>query len=158
MSLLPQVVAAVSVPVLAAGGIADGRGIAAALLLGARGVQLGTAFLGSPEATLHPLYRQVLREPRAEKTRLTRIYTGRPARGIVTRFMDEMADQERETLEYPLQRSFTAPLGKAGLEQGNLEFHSLWAGQSAALVRNLPAATLLETLVQETERALGRRL
>ena len=155
LSLLPQIVAAVSVPVLAAGGIADGRGIAAAFLLGAKGVQLGTAFLGSPEATLDALYRQVLREPRAANTRLTRIYTGRPARGIVTRFMDEMADQERETLEYPLQRSFTAPLAKAGLEQGNVEFHTMWAGQSAALVRELPAATLLETLVQETEQALA---
>lgn len=157
MSLLPQVADAVRVPVVAAGGIADGRGIAAALTLGAAGVQLGTAFLGTPEATLDAGYRRVLQEPRAAVTQLTKLYTGRPARGIVTRFMEELAPYEDDTLAYPLQRAITGPLGQAALKQGNPEYHSLWAGQSAALTRQLPAATLIATLVAETERAFARR-
>lgn len=155
MSLLPQVADAVSIPVIAAGGIADGRGVAAALTLGAAGVQLGTAFLGAPEATLDPSYRRVLQEPRAAVTQLTKLYTGRPARGIVTRFMEELAPYEDDTLAYPLQRAITGPLGQAALRQGDPEYHSLWAGQSAALVRQLPAAELIETLAAETERAFA---
>jgi nitronate monooxygenase len=157
MSLLPQVADAVRIPVIAAGGIADGRGIAAALTLGAAGVQLGTAFLATPEATLDPSYRRVLQEPRAAVTQLTKLYTGRPARSIVTRFMEELAAHEDDALTYPLQRAITGPLGQAALKQGNPEYHSLWAGQSAALLRQLPAAKLIETLVEETEHALAKR-
>lgn len=154
-ALVPQIVDAVKLPVIAAGGIADGRGIAAALMLGAVGVQIGTAFLTTPEATVHPAYRAVLQTPRARETRLTRLYTGRPARGIVTQFMEDLADQEQATLQYPIQRNYTGPLGKAGLAQGQIEFHSLWAGQSAALARPLTAAALIETLVSETRRVLS---
>jgi len=157
MSLLPQVVDAVTIPVIAAGGIADGRGIAAAFMLGAKGVQLGTAFLTTPEAHIHPAYLRTLSSPRALYTRLTRLFTGRPARAIVSRFMEEMADQETETLAFPLQRAYTAPLAKAGLERDDPEFHSMWSGQSAALTRQLTAAALIETLVAETERVLESR-
>lgn len=156
-SLLPQVVDAVRVPVIAAGGIADGRGIAAALTLGAAGVQLGTAFLATPEAVLDPSYRRALQEPRAAQTQLTRLYTGRPARSIVTRFMEDFAAFEDDALAYPLQRALTAPLGEAALRQASPEYHSLWAGQSAAMIRQLPAAKLVETLVLETERAFSQR-
>jgi nitronate monooxygenase len=156
MALLPQVVDAVTVPVVAAGGIADGRGIAAALVLGAAGVQIGTAFLGSPEAAIDPVYRETLQAARATNTRITSVLTGRPARAIVTRFIEEMAEQEGQTLEFPLQRLLTAPLARASVAQHNPEFHAMWAGQAAAMLRPMPAGELLETLVEETRRALRR--
>jgi nitronate monooxygenase len=155
LALVPQVVDAVSVPVIAAGGIADGRGIAAALMLGAAGVQLGTAFLGCPEAQLDPLYRATLLEARAAHTRITTVMTGRPARAIVTRFIEEMAAEEGRTLDFPLQRALTGPLAKAGAARGTPEFMALWAGQAAPLIRPMPAAQLVATLVRETESALG---
>jgi nitronate monooxygenase len=156
MALLPQIVDAVGVPVIAAGGIADGRGIAAALMLGASAVQLGTAFLGCPEATLDPLYRRVLGEPRAARTRVTTLLSGRPARAIVTRFMDEMREHEGQAAEFPLQRSFTGWLAKAAASRSDPEFSSLWAGQAAPLLRRLPAADLVATLARETDAALAR--
>jgi nitronate monooxygenase len=155
-SLLPQVVDAVRIPVVAARGIADGRGIAAALALGAKGVQLGTAFLGSPEAAIDPLFRRTLHEPRAAHTQLTRAFTGRPARAIATRFIREMAADAANTLEFPLQYGLTAPLGRAAASKNDPEFLAMWAGQSAPLVRTLIAAELIETLELETERALHR--
>jgi nitronate monooxygenase len=155
MALVPQIVDAVSLPVIAAGGIADGRGIAAALMLGASAVQLGTAFLGCPEAKLDPLYRRTLLEPRAAHTRITTVMTGRPARAIVTRFIDEMAAEEGRTLEFPLQRALTVPLGKAGAARGTPEFLPMWSGQAAPLLRQLPAAELVAALARETERALA---
>jgi nitronate monooxygenase len=155
-ALLPQVVDAVQIPVIAAGGIADGRGIAAAFTLGAAGVQLGTAFVVTPESEADPVFRRALAEPRARNTRLTRVFTGRPARAVVTRFVAELADHEQQTLPYPFQRAYTGQVGKAGLARGTADFHSLFAGQSAAVSRPLPAAKLFETLVAETERALKR--
>jgi nitronate monooxygenase len=153
MALVPQIVAAVRVPVIAAGGIMDGRGIAAALALGAAGAQLGTAFLGCPEAQIDPLYRQTLFEPRAARTRLTTLFTGRPARVIVTRFLEEMADEEGHTPEFPLQRAFTAPLARAASARGDAAFLAMYAGQGAPLVRWLPAGELVATLVQEAASA-----
>jgi len=154
MALVPQVADAVSVPVIAAGGIADGRGIAAALALGAAGVQIGTAFLGCPETQLDPMYRRVLFEPRAAQTRVTTVLSGRPARAILTRFIEEMEDREGRTPAFPLQRSLVAPLGKAGADHDTPEFLAMWAGQAAPLLRKLPAADLIATLVRETEAAL----
>ena len=154
LALVPQIVRSVKLPVIAAGGIADGRGIAAALMLGADAAQLGTGFLGCPEAQIDPLYRRTLFEPRAASTRLTRLFTGRPARAIVTRFMEEMAAEEARAPEFPLQRSLTASLGKAGAAAGTPEFLAMWAGQSATAMRALPAAELLATLARETESAL----
>jgi nitronate monooxygenase len=155
-ALVPQVVDAVRVPVIAAGGIADGRGIAAALALGATGVQIGTAFLGCPEATLDPLYRRVLAEPRAAHTRVTTLLSGRPARAIVTRLLEELAAEEGQTPAFPLQRTFTQWLAKAAVAQGNPEFSALWAGQAAPLARTLPAAELVQVLARETEAVLER--
>jgi nitronate monooxygenase len=149
MALLPQVAAAVSVPVIAAGGIAGGRAIAAALLLGAAGVQMGTAFLGCPETVIDPLYRRTLLEPRAARTRVTTLLSGRPARAIVTRFLEEMAGER--ALDFPLQRQLTAHLARTG----DVELQAMWAGQAAPLIRPLPAAELVATLVRETEAALS---
>src|SRR5262249_50580385 len=103
IALVPQIIDAIPLPVIAAGGISDGRGIAAALVLGAAGVQMGTAFLGCPEAELDPVYRRILSEPRAAHTRVTRLLSGRPARAIVTRFIEEMQAEEPDTLDFPLQ-------------------------------------------------------
>lgn len=154
LSLLPQVVDSVRVPVIAAGGIADGRGIAAALTLGAAAVQLGTLFLATPEALIDPIYRRTLFEPRAAETRVTKLWTGRPARAIVTRYLDEMRAYEDEMLEFPLQRVLSLQLDRSALAKDSPEFHAMWAGQNASRLRALPAAQLLEALAAETVEAM----
>src|ERR1700751_5816093 len=108
MALVPQIVDAVGVPVIAAGGIADGRGIAAAFALGASGVQIGTAFLGCPETVVPEIHREALHDAADEDTRLTRVFTGRPARALRNRLIDEMG--EAEALEFPAQASLTRRL------------------------------------------------
>ena len=154
MALVPQVVDAVRIPVIAAGGIADGRGIAAAFALGASGVQIGTAFLGCPEATVPALHREALQRADDEDTRLTRVFTGRPARALRNRLLDEMADAE--TIDFPAQASLLLPLWQAKSEAARRAFLPLWAGQAAPLVRQLPAAKLVETLVAEAQAILPR--
>ena len=154
-ALVPQIVDAVSVPVIAAGGIADGRGIAAARMLGAAAVQMGTAFLGCPEADIDPSYRNVLGSTRAARTRVTKLFSGRPARTIVTRFLEEMAESESDTPEYPLQRAWTQWLSKAALARNDLEFSAFWAGQAAPLVRAMPASELVLRLEREAAAALA---
>jgi nitronate monooxygenase len=149
---VPQIVDAVACPVIAAGGIMDGRGIAAALMLGAAGVQLGTAFLGCPEASVSPLHRAALRASE-RGTRVTKAFTGKPARVLANRYVLEMADAEDDALAFPLQRMLSAPLAQAGAARGSADFMPLYAGQGAQLVREMPAAELLETLVAETEQA-----
>ena len=155
MALVPQIVDAVACPVIAAGGIMDGRGIAAALMLGAAGVQLGTAFLGCPDASVSPLHRAALRA--SDGNRVTRAFTGKPARVLANRYVLEMADAEDDALAFPLQRMLSAPLAQAAAARGSGDFMALYAGQGAPLARELPAPELLETLVAETERALGSR-
>jgi nitronate monooxygenase len=152
MALVPQVVDAVGVPVIAAGGIADGRGIAAAFALGASGVQMGTAFLGCPEAVVPPIHRDALRRAADEDTRLTRVFTGRPARALRNRLIDEMGDAE--ALEFPAQASLTRPLSQAKDDAARRAFLPLWAGQAAPLIRDLPAADLIDALVAESRSRL----
>ncbi len=151
LALVPQVVDAVDAPVVAAGGIADGRGLAAALALGAGGAQIGTAFLASPEAATHPLHRAALKAARAEDTVITRAFSGRPARAVRNRATDEAGE---EPLSFPAQLSLSRPLAAAAAERESGEFLSMWAGQGAALAVELPAAELLERLVAGAERAL----
>jgi nitronate monooxygenase len=153
MALVPQIVDAVHVPVIAAGGIADGRGIAAAFALGASGVQIGTAFLGCPEATVLPLYRAQLRIATDDGTELTRAFTGRPARALRNRFITEMADTE--PLEFPLQGSLAGPLWQLPDEEARAAFMPVWAGQAAPLARELPASQLFEKLVAEAQSILA---
>ena len=148
MALVPQVVDAVRVPVIAAGGIADGRGIAAAFALGASGVQIGTAFLGCPEAVVPPDHREGLSRARDQDTCLTTIFTGRPARALRNRLIDELGSTE--TLEFPAQLSLTRTLLQADSEAARTAFLPMWAGQAAPLVRRLPAADLVEKLVNES--------
>jgi nitronate monooxygenase len=155
MALVPQIVDAVHVPVIAAGGIADGRGIAAAFALGASGVQMGTAFLGCPEATVPPLYRARLRAAADDGTELTRVFTGRPARAMRNRFISEMADTE--PLDFPLQASLVGPLWRLPNEEARAAFMPVWAGQAAPLLRELPASRLIEQLVAEAQPIIGRK-
>jgi len=145
----------VHVPVIAAGGIADGRGIAAAFALGASGAQIGTAFLGCLEATLSPLYRAQLRAATDDVTELTRAFTGRPARAIRNRFITEMADCE--SLEFPQQMGLVGPLLQLPSDEARAKFMPVWAGQAAPLMREQPAGRLVETLVAETSGSSGQR-
>jgi len=155
LALVPQVVDAVEVPVIAAGGIADGRGIAAALALGAKAVQLGTAFLTCPESAAHAVYRNALSKARDDETRLTSAFSGRPARGLDNRYIRDMEGKQESFPDFPINNTLTGPLRKASAEKGKEDFMSLWAGQAAALSKSLPAAELVETLVAETEAALA---
>ena len=155
MALVPQIVDAVRVPVIAAGGIADGRGIAAAFALGASGVQIGTAFLGCPEATVSPLYRAQLKAATDDVTELTPAFTGRPARALRNRFIAEMADTE--PLDFPLQVSLVGPLWQLPNEESRAAFMPFWAGQAAPLVRDLPASRLVEELVAEAQPLIGQK-
>lgn len=161
MALVPAICDAVSCPVIAAGGIMDGRGIAAALALGAWAVQLGTAFLLAPEAITSPPWRRAIAEAADDPTRLTRAFSGRYARGIENQFMRELRGAERELPAYPIQNALTQPLRAAAARAGNAELLSLWAGQGVRKARAMGAAELVQTLWAETQeavRALGQRL
>lgn len=155
LALVPQVRDAIGdVPLVAAGGIMDGRGVAAALALGADGVQMGTAFLRCPEAGTNQTHREALRHCTDVGTAVTAAFTGRPARGIRNRFMDEM--DGHDVAPYPLTHALTAPLRRAAAGTGSVDHLALWAGQSAALGRDLPAAELIAILEDETAAALAR--
>lgn len=149
MALVPQVADAVNVPVIAAGGISDARGIVAAFALGASAVQIGTAYLYTPEATISPVHRQALREISAEKTALTNVFTGRPARGIVNRVMREVGPISPLAPEFPLAGGALAPLRLKSEPLGSGDFMSLWAGQAARLSHELSAGELTKRLAQE---------
>ena len=158
ISLVPQVVDAVTVPVIASGGIMDGRGIAAALALGASAVQLGTAFLTCDEAGVTEVYKKAILKAREHETRLTRAFSGRPARGIVNRFMTEFeeSDAAGAILPFPLQNDLTRALRAAAAKQGRAEFLSLWAGQGVRLSQRRMAAQLVECLAIETETIIRK--
>lgn len=155
LALIPQIADAVTVPVIAAGGIADGRAIAAAFALGASGVQIGTAFLTTPESGINPHYRAALLRGGEMGTSLTRSVSGRPARALRNRYVREMHPHEDEALAFPLQYSMTAPLQAASLKAGRDDMLAMWAGQAVALNRSMPAGELLETLVAETRVVLA---
>ena len=149
LALVPQCVDAVDIPVIAAGGIMDGRGIAAAQALGAQAVQMGTAFLACPESGIGPAYRQALAQAQDTDTRLTRVFSGRPARGIVNAMMEALAAEEDRVPAYPVQNALTGALRRAAAAQGRTSHLSLWAGQGVGAVRPLPAAQLVALLAQE---------
>ena len=154
MALVPQVADAVRVPVVASGGIMDGRGVAAALVLGAAAVQLGTAFLTCEEAGVPPAYQEAILGAREDGTRTTRAFSGRPARGIVNRFMREV--EGGDVLPFPLQNALTRPLRTAAARANRAEFLSLWAGQGVRMARRQKAADLVARLAAEAEAALRR--
>ncbi len=156
MALVPQVVDAVSVPVIASGGIMDGRGVAAALALGAEAAQLGTAFLTCDEAGIPAAYKEAITNAREDQTRVTRAFSGRPARGIVNRLMADIEADAAAILSFPLQNAVTRPARTAAASQNRAEFLSLWAGQGVRLSRRLPAEELVKKIAQETATALDR--
>lgn len=146
-SLVPQVVRAVNVPVIAAGGIADARSVAAAMALGAAGVQVGTAYLLCPEATTTAVHRAALKSEAARHTALTNLLTGRPARGIVNRILREVGPMNPKAPAFPLATSAIAPLRAAAEKMGSGDFSPLWCGQNASGCREVGAAQLTRELV-----------
>jgi len=153
MALVPQIVDAVRVPVIASGGIMDGRGIAAAFALGASAVQMGTAFLTCDEAGASDAYKEKIMASREHETRITRAFSGRPARGIVNRVMTEVGD---EVPGFPLQNALTRPMRTAAGKAGRTEYLSLWAGQGLRLARRQMAGELVARLVAETRATISR--
>lgn len=147
-ALLPQVVRAVKLPVIAAGGIADANGVAAAMKLGAAAVQVGTAYLLCPEATTSAVHRAALKSEAARNTALTNIFTGRPARGILNRVMRELGPMSAAAPAFPLATSAIAPLRAKAEAAGRGDFSPLWSGQNATGCRELPAAEITRALAQ----------
>lgn len=146
-ALLPQIVREVKLPVIAAGGIADAKGVAAAIALGAAGVQVGTAYLLCPEATTSPVHRAALKSESARQTALTNLFTGRPARGIVNRLMKERGPINAAAPAFPLATSAIAPLRTKAEGRGSGDFSPLWSGQNASGCREVPAAQLTRELI-----------
>jgi len=148
-ALLPAVVDAVRVPVVATGGIADARGVAAAFALGASAVQVGTGFLRSPEAKIHPAWAHALGQTRPEGTTLTRAFSGRAGRSIATDYVKAAsASGAPLPLPYPVQRALTAAMRAAAAKNGDVQKMQVWAGQSAALARAEPAAQVVRRLME----------
>ncbi len=157
-ALLPQIKDAVSVPVIATGGIADARGVIAAFALGASGVQLGTAYLFCPEANVSPMYRRALEQSANHETALTNLFSGRPARGIVNRFLQESGPMSDAAPAFPYAATLVAPLRAASERAASLDYMQLWAGQAAALSKPLPADQFTRELAAEVLRRLPKNL
>ena len=156
LALVPQVVDAVSVPVIAAGGIMDARGLVACLVLGASAAQMGTAFLGCPETPIAGPWRDALRTADAGATTVTAALSGKPARGLRNRYIQEVESLDEPLLPYPAQYSVSRELRKAAAERGDSSFIAMWAGQGVALVRERPAAELVNQWVVESRGLLDR--
>lgn len=154
MALVPQIVSAVQLPVIAAGGIGDGRGIAAALCLGASAVALGTTFLLADEMALGAGYRALLQSEQAERTALTRAFSGRHARGIRNRFLDQLAGRDEVIPDFPVANAMSKAMRGAASKAGQTDYQSLWAGQAARLARPEPAAAIVTRLLAEARQAL----
>src|SRR5215475_6151510 len=152
MALVPQVVDAIKVPVIAAGGIADARGIVAAFALGAVAVQIGTAYLQCPEAQISSIHRQALKDAKDNETAITNVFTGRPARGIVNRLMREVGPMSDLAPEFPLAAAAVAPLRAKAETAGSGDFSPLWSGQNLAGCREIPAAELTRALFRVSDR------
>ena len=155
-ALVPQVVDAVKVPVIAAGGIADGRGIAAAFALGAAGVQIGSAYLRCPESKVIAPARVALAQARDDSTVITNVMTGRPARGVANRVMREVGPISPDAPAYPHSATALGPLKVAAEKQGKVDFTNLWAGQAVRMGREVPAAELTRALAGAALARLSR--
>jgi nitronate monooxygenase len=155
LALVPQMVDALSIPVIASGGIMDGRGIAAALTLGADAVQLGTAFLLCPEAGTSAPYRDAVAAASEADTTITLAFSGRAARGLRNRMSDELASATLPP--YPVMNALTRPLRRAAAAAGRSEFLSLWAGRGVPMARSIHAGELVAALERETDAALAAK-
>jgi nitronate monooxygenase len=152
-TLIPILVRSSHKPVIASGGLMNGQHIAKMLGLGAYAVQLGTAFLTCPEAGIHRKYKDLLLAQTKDNTVLTRTFSGKFARGIKNTFIQRMTEKNAPILDYPIQNALTRPMRNAAAQQDNVEFMSLWAGQSAHLCRNLQASELVQRLMEETQNS-----
>ncbi|MDP3495312.1 MAG: nitronate monooxygenase [Hyphomonadaceae bacterium] len=149
MALVPLVVDAVKIPVIAAGGIFDGRGVAAALMLGASGAQIGSVFLRADESSAPALHKQVLADTPDNATKLTRLFTGRPARSIRNRLVRELSAHEGDAAPFPTQRAAIAPLAKAAATRGSADFMQLWSGQAGLRAEAAPSARIFRRICDE---------
>jgi nitronate monooxygenase len=154
MALVPQIVDAVDVPVIAAGGIMDGRGISAALVLGAGAVQLGTAFLGCPESGVADTYRDAVQAATEEQPQVTMAFSGKPARGLRNRYMEYIEQQPDSLLPFPAQYSIFSGVRAAAAQRGDAQFLALWAGQGVGHASAVPASELFDRLVTEAQAAM----
>jgi len=156
-ALLPQVADTVAVPVIAAGGIADGRGMAAALMLGASAVMIGTGFLRCPEAMINPAWAEALGGTEADETMITSAFTGRPGRGVANAFAQRSAGPEAPLpAPYPLQRGLTRAMREAASKAGDVDRMQMWAGQAAKLARTEPAEEITKSLWREAEKLMSQ--
>jgi nitronate monooxygenase len=156
VALIPQVVDAVRIPVIASGGIMEGRGIVAALALGASAVQMGTAFLGCKEAGTSVVYREALMQGREDQTTLTRAFSGRMARGLSNEFIERWNASGLEHLPYPWQNAFTQPMRRAAANAKQGGLLSLWAGQGVGMLRETSAVQLMRELGEEIQQAWSK--
>jgi nitronate monooxygenase len=154
MSLIPQLVSHISLPVIAAGGIMDGRGVVASLALGASGVQMGTAFMTCLESGINEAYRKALLSSNEESTVVTPVFSGKPARGIKNRFIEEMSKQENDIPDYPILNQLTQDIRAKASALKRPEFLSLWAGQATRLSRTKTAAELIAEVEKEAAQTL----
>lgn len=148
-SLISLLIENTKIPIIAAGGIMNAKGIAASLTLGASAVQMGTAFLCCTESGIHPLYKKLLLNAAQDNTTLTRAFSGKLARGVKNKFIIRMQSHEKNILDYPIQNILTSSMRKESAKQNNTEFMSMWTGQAAYLCKALPAAQLIEELNSE---------
>ena len=156
LALVRQVVRAVRVPVVAAGGIMDGASIAAVLALGAQAAQLGTAFVVCPESAAPEAHRKAIVAMDGDETTITRAFSGKPARGVRNRFTESAEREAWPLLPFPAQNKLTAPLRQASAKAGSADFYSAWSGQAGSLARAVPATDLMRRLVDETREAIER--
>lgn len=154
LALIPQMVNQVHIPVIAAGGIAEGRGIVAALALGAAGVQLGTAFLSCHESGAHDVHKTAVLHSTDVDTAVTCAFSGKPARGLENDFMREMSSKQASILPYPFQNALTRDIRSAAAKQGRAGYMSLWAGQASGLSRSVSAGNLMSLLTKEVEHVI----
>lgn len=155
MSLVPQVVDNVSIPVIAAGGIMDGRGLMASICLGAKAVQMGTAFLTCKESGAHQLHKEAILLSKEDETVLTRSFSGKWARGIRNKFISEMREHESLFPDYPIQNTLTQAIRKTSASQNNKEFMSLWSGQTPRLAKNQTVEMLMKNIIAEAKGISG---
>jgi nitronate monooxygenase len=156
MALIPQLVDNLNIPVVASGGIMDGRGVLAALALGAEGAQLGTAFLTTLESGIQSRYKDALIHSSEQDTVLTKTFSGRYARGLNNRYISEMTPYEDDIPAFPIPNSLTRDIRVAAVQQGKTEFLPMWAGQASRLCKAVPAAKLVAEIVQEVEELTGK--
>ncbi|SDE49313.1 nitronate monooxygenase [Paenibacillus sp. UNCCL117] len=156
MALVPQIADQVSLPIIAAGGIMDGRGLAASLALGASAVQMGTAFLACPESGAHPVYKQRILSAREDDTEITTVYSGKAARGIITDFMKDMRDYSGTIPPYPIQNALTRDIRQAAAKAGDPEYMSLWAGQGLRLATGRTADDIVRQTMEQAAALMAR--